>query len=300
MCELFWVIKTVFKMVAIIKKSNETKKVHIDLLHFALGNDIITENIVESLDDQDLDPWYEACQMFNTNMDKICWKKRARKLADAIRMTIPLEDKWPNTTYRTIHSILRNEVNSRVDWIRGSFIRRDRTYRICPEIIAEAACLTYHGQLEPSPDWKLNLYCVDLSSVPRSHLASLVSYLSCGLDIFNVTGCDLINILDNVKTEKLRIIRRSLNKEETRALVQAMETRVKELGLRDQMMRDQMTLDIRTLLDYSGNGMCSEVECLGKTAENYREELTSWAMDRNWKSTFVPSNGTLTLKKIKH
>ena len=43
---------------------NENNTVHIDVLRFALGNDIIMENIVNSMDHEDLDSWYEFCEKF--------------------------------------------------------------------------------------------------------------------------------------------------------------------------------------------------------------------------------------------
>ena len=65
---------------------NIRKSVFIDVQHIALRNNIIMENIVNSLDTEDLDSWYEFCTKFEfhdvTNMDRICWKKRAEKLAD--------------------------------------------------------------------------------------------------------------------------------------------------------------------------------------------------------------------------
>ena len=86
--------------------------------------------------------------------------------------------------------------------------------------IAEAARLAYDGLLGSLSGLSLTFFWVDLSSVPAAHLASLVSSVTSTVFIHRVDG-DLINILDNVKSKRMLISGQSLNKEETRALVQA-------------------------------------------------------------------------------
>ena len=46
---------------------------------------------------------------------------------------------------------------------------------------------------------KIRLGDVDLTSVPAEHLVSLASSAKGGVVIKNVSGCDLVTILDNVK-----------------------------------------------------------------------------------------------------
>ena len=60
------------------------------------------------------------------------------------------------------------------------------------------------------------------------------------VDISNVSGCDLVTILDSVKSNLLIIISQSLSSEETQALVRAMESGVLEVRL-----NKDVTLDIR-------------------------------------------------------
>ena len=230
----------------------EKMSVQIDALHLALGNEIIMKKIVSSLDDQDLDLWYECCKKFEfhdvANMDRICWKKRAKKLADAMRISNSIEDEWPQKTYREIHTILKNDVDAQVNCILKI------EYFDKSEDVAKAACLAYHGLL-PGPGWRLRLYNVNLSSVPTEHLTSLVSYFSHSVQIYNVDGCDLTPILDSVKSEKLHISSQSLNKQETRALVRALKTHVKKFalgGLRPKIRG--VSLDMETLSEYSGDG----------------------------------------------
>ena len=117
---------------------------------------------------------------------------------------------------------------------------------------------------------------VDLTSVPAEHLASLVSSVTEWLGIRNVSGCDLVNILESVKSIRLAIFRQSLGSEETQALVWAMESRVGWVGL-DR----EVTLDIRDLMEYNGQGKCRVVECYSDTADRYRVQLRTWAKSRN-------------------
>ena len=167
----------------------ETTTVHIDGLRFALGNDIIMENIVNSLGLEDLDHWFEFCKKFQfhdlANMDRICWKKRAQKLAEAYYiepLTQPIEEIWPKKTYREIHTLLKNYVDTRVDEIRDllqSGVFKKRTD------VAKAASLAYHGLLGlPGPYWGLRLSSKifgNLRNIEQAHmtsLKSLVSYIS--------------------------------------------------------------------------------------------------------------------------
>ena len=132
---------------------------------------------------------------------------------------------------------------------------RDVTRR--PEFMCGAS-LAHHGLLG-SVD-QIGLYNIDLSPVPAQHLASLVSCVTKELSIMNVTGSDLVSILSSVKSQRLYIFSNlseryqryslgSLGREETRALVQAMESRVESVGL-----AGEMTLDIKILMEYSGQG----------------------------------------------
>ena len=56
-----------------------------------------------------------------------------------------------------------------------------------------------------------------------------------------------------------------------------MESHVKEVGL----IKD-VALDIRSLMDYSGQGKCSEVRCYSDLGANFREQMSTWARSRNW------------------
>ena len=121
---------------------------------------------------------------------------------------------------------------------------------------------------------------VDLSPVPPDHLASLVSCVTGSVGVMNVSGCDLVTILDSIKCEELVIDSQSLGREETQALVQAMESGVEEVRL-----TNGVTLDIENLTEYSGQGVCRKVELfldVSERADRYREGMRTWARSRNW------------------
>ncbi len=126
----------------------------------------------------------------------------------------------------------------------------------------------------------MELCDVDLTSVPAEHLASLASCVMWAVTIKNVSGGDLVTILDSVKSDWLDIKQQSLGSEETQALVRAMEQGVERVDL-----YVGVTLEIRDLMEYSGQGKCGKVECYVDTADRYREQLSTWATSRNWKVT---------------
>ena len=120
----------------------------------------------------------------------------------------------------------------------------------------------------------LRLQDVDLASVPTEHLASLASSVKISLHIINVRTTTLVNILDNIECKYLAIKEQSLGREETQALVRAMESRVEYMEL-----CDGVSLDITTLTQYSGHGQCERVWC----GVRYREEVINWGQRINWK-----------------
>ena len=150
-------------------------------------------------------------------------------------------------------------------------------------LIACGVSLARHGLLRSLEEMTLgdqNDDVVDLNSVPAEHLASLVSSVTKWVGISNVVGCDLVTILDSVKSQELHIWHQSLGSEETQALVQAMESRVEKVKL-----WREVTLNIRILMDYNGQGKCWELECVCDTADKHKGQLRTWAMSRNWTVT---------------
>ena len=143
-----------------------------------------------------------------------------------------------------------------------------------PEITC-AASLSHHRLLGSVEEIVLH---DDLTSVPAEHLVSLTSSVTGSVEIRNVSGYDLVTILNCVKSKKLWISSQSLlGSEETRALVRAMESRVEDVRL-----DEEVTLDISSLIEYSGQGKCRELGCYDEVGAKYREHLLAWATNRNW------------------
>ena len=90
----------------------------------------------------------------------------------------------------------------------------------------------------------------DLSTVSTPHLASLVSTATSNVHIDRVTGCDLVAIFDSLLCRDLRMDNQKLGKDETQALVRAMETRLEQVYL------SNVDIDIEALTKYRGRGVC--------------------------------------------
>ena len=127
------------------------------------------------------------------------------------------------------------------------------------------------------------------------HIVSILDSVKCELLCYYVSNCHIVSILDSVKSELLSHIvsildsvksellsfdNQTLSSEETRALVRAMESGVEEVVLGD---RGEVSLDITTLTQYSGQGKCVEVNCYNYTTANtYWEEAKTWARRIDW------------------
>ena len=148
--------------------------------------------------------------------------------------------------------------------------------------ITRAASLAHLGLLGKLKISSLRLED-DLSSV--DHLTSLISKVTDSLIISNISGCDLVTIFDSVNCENFsfhldfHIWSQHLGTRESEALVRAMETRVSALMLGGGKAAET-TLDIEALTKDSGQGKCRYIQCWSPTW--YREELRSWANQRNW------------------
>ena len=119
--------------------------------------------------------------------------------------------------------------------------------------VTTAASLAHHGLLGSVKLYNLLLWNFDLSSIPSQQLVSLISRVTGFVSIENVSGCDLVTILDSVKSKILEINNQRLGREETQALVRAMETRVENLDLIG------VNLDMEVMENYNLQGKCRVV-----------------------------------------
>ena len=161
-----------------------------------------------------------------------------------------------------------------------------------PEIRC-AASLAHHklheqGGPYPFAGWlcETTLADVDLSSVPPEHLDSMMSCIGRTLKISNIVrGKGLVRILNNVISDLFFIENQTLGVEETEALVKAMESEKVYRGM-ILLLREGVTLDIKTLTSYSGQGQCHEVsfktDRQSDTETKYRDDLKTWAISKNW------------------
>ena len=114
----------------------------------------------------------------------------------------------------------------------------------------------------------IKLYNTNLLSIPTQHLASLLACVTDLVYIRNISGCNLDYVLGSLRCKELEI-NQTLCREETQALVQAMESGV-------EVVRLNVKPDIKTLTEYTGQGKC-------KTLLMQKDNVVySWAMERNW------------------
>ena len=182
--------------------------------------------------------------------------------------------------------ILAARIKEKFDILGYPIAVQHRNYYPSLEEITCGAALAHHGLLGPVNF--LRLGDVDLSRVPTQHLVSLVSSVTKEVTIHNVTGCDLVTLIDSLKCKWLRIGFKCLGKEETQALVRAMESRV------DDVYLDLETLDIEALAEYSGQGCCSIMKLSYSTSDKFFDDLRTWANRKNWLLHFTTDHWLLT------
>ena len=152
----------------------------------------------------------------------------------------------------------------------GGALKDGFRWRRIRELVCGAS-LAHHGLLGSVRD--MSLSNEDLSPVPVQHLASLLTCVTRDLSIDNVSGCDLVSLFTNIKCQELSITSQSLGREETQALVQAMEYRVEAV-----VLYKDVELDIESLSKYiqSGQGSCKKLILCQNTAERYTKELKTF------------------------
>ena len=167
-------------------------------------------------------------------------------------------------------------------------------------VTACAASLAYHGLLGSAEESEyLVLEYVDLTNIPSEHLAALASWMPslCDVSLNNVSGIDMESFLHSLKCQDFGIYKQTLGREETEALVQAMESRVERVQL-----QDLVTLEMETLVTYSGLGRWwgVTVGCCDDDTElwrvNIKEPLKNWALSRDWTVT-TDYNSLLTIRR---
>ena len=225
----------------------------------------------------------QVCKTWNELIARVIWDSGNKKMILRERIQrnwgpgmLPSEEEISLAKMLVAGGILEpGQIQSLTERIRGvlSFGDGDITIVTC------GAALAHHGLLGPVAN--LDLSNVDVSEVPAQHLASLASCVTSFLRIENVIGGQqIVSLLTNLKCDGLSIDRQSLGREETQALVQAMLSGVEWVSL-----WEKVTLDVEAPAEYSGQGVCRQVRLFGDTAARYKEELRTWASNRNWRVT---------------
>ena len=62
--------------------------------------------------------------------------------------------------------------------------------------------------------------------------------------------------------------------------------------------RGEVSLDIRALTQYSGQGKCGNVRFCKDTAEKYREEGRSWATRITWRINVTEMNAWIFIARV--
>ena len=181
---------------------------------------------------------------------------------------------WNEMILRDIWDSIETDIEKKLD--SGMFPSEKEI--MCGAMLAHNGLL---GSLR-----EITLRNVDLSPVSVQHLASLTSCVTCTFSIWNVSGCDLVSLFTSLKCTELYIWSQSLGREETWAMAQAMESRVEEVTL-----CEEVTLEVEALADYSGQGRCRDLRLFEDTAEKYRQELKTWARSRNWWVSWEDGSG---------
>ena len=150
--------------------------------------------------------------------------------------------------------------------------------------LAEVICggsLAHQGLLGPVEIlWLDN---VNLAPVPDPHLASLISCVTGTFVMQIIIGCDLVTVLNSGKSRDIKYQR--LGRDETQALVRALETSVENLYLED------VTLNFKALTKYSGQGKCRLLPCVDSEIVENRKKLKTWAERKHWE--FCEASGPI-------
>ena len=172
-------------------------------------------------------------------------------------------------------------------------IKKEFRFTLKLPVIFTAASLAHHGVLcfKDKKRQDFSLKNVDLGSIPNGQLGSLAACIedptkgniqnANSLRIENVTNCDFIGLMDNVKIVDLFLAKMTLFTEETKSLVRAMNSgRIRWLMFGKE---GEVTLDINTILvQYKGEGKCTRIQALGENAKKYRNDIKKLAMQIGW------------------
>jgi len=259
-----------------------------------MTNPIMMEKISHFLSDKDL---VALCMASKTTknivdqMDSSCWRKKVQKLEAVLRLDATDST---STTYKERFIILKSEVDRLANTIKGIMEDDFSSITVFPQDpksmslqdLARAASLVHHGILGEVSFENFHLESVNLSSIPTQQLGSLAACVTDEVCIHgDVNIPNLGVLLDKVWCYSLIFTNRTLQTEDTSALIRAMQTRVYKVDVIYEHIVDREF--IRALRNYDGKGECAEVMLFVKemdpnTFRYTEEDLRQCAQAIDW------------------
>ena len=236
-----------------------------------------------------LDTCRLVCSSWNNRIMRNLWENPNRQWGPIIRkrlerswdITLPSEEKISKALELEAVGILPAAVMENLSEQLREKLKLFQSMHSLQDIRC-AASLANKGLLGNVEALKLE--DADLSSVPAQNLLSLVACVRFVVKIENDRGCDLLKILESVRSSWLKIRRHSLDTEETKTLVKALETNLERFywwGYGE----GSTPPDITAMTQYSGLGKCKHMSFVNMNFVNgakYKEQFRTWAEGKDW------------------
>ena len=234
-----------------------------------------------------LDTCRLVCSSWNNRIMRNLWENPNRQWGPIIRkrlerswdITLPSEEKISKALELEADGILPAAVMENLSEQLREKLKLFQSMHSLQDIRC-AASLANKGLLGNVE--ALLLVDADLSSVPAQNLLSLVACVRFVVAIENIRGCDLLKILESVRSSWLKIRRHSLDTEETKTLVKALET---NLECFSWFGYGESTPDITAMTQYSGLGKCKHMSFVNMNfvkGAKYKEQFRTWAEGKDW------------------
>ena len=282
------------------EREEEDEKLTVNWLHLPDDPFKVIMTVVAQQSLTDLQSCIEVCSAWSDKIEKHIVKNPA--VMDTVRdkvirafgpdvdspdyapSMLPSREQISNTKWLADKNLINIEV---INWFAGWMREQLKMTWYIGTLSTCAASLAYFGLLGKAgrfDTYRLSLVNVDLTSVPPEDWAALASWVKWSdVVIHKVSGIGLTSFLKRVNCESLRIKNQNLDRSETQALVQAMDSGVESLHL------STVTLKIDHLVTYSGQGQCRQVSLFaGEDPKMWRVNMKwakDWAMSRDWAVT---------------
>ena len=126
----------------------------------------------------------------------------------------------------------------------------------------------------------------NIKNISRKAVDSLINCVTGNLYVKRLSGTPLIcQVYGRARSNVLGIGHQTLTEYETRVLVETMEARINYL-----LIRANVVLDINTLIEYSGLGLCKDIRLGYSAAIKYGDKLMRWAAKCKWMTRVTHQN----------